>query len=679
MIKELIVLLCLLSLVVCLPSLAEGFRVVQPNLSQVDKSGELGKELNYLCLRQLGADCRERLVYGSGSYLKDMFTQAKPGQQMHEPQIRPIAGIVFAGSTLLTFGAYDEKATGFSRREMAKTMLSLTRELSEHHISNCDKSSWWWGDEWQSAYWCALAGQGAWLMWDRLPASTQQEAANMVAHEADRFLAGSAPHNEFSDTKAEENAWNSEVIVLAICMMPDHPHHAAWEEKAKEYIITSFATPEDVKSTDVIDGKPLKDWLRGPNVHSDFTMENHGFFHPDYTSSYYLTMQNLPFYALSGQKVPESMYHNVAKIHDIITYLTMPNGWTFYPQCTDWGNNRNDVTIMAQMTNPLITSPTGSRCLRWGLECIKHADSLNLDKTSVNLFRSLNFNCCPLDTMTHVYLQHYLFGPGAEPLSDEQTREKLAGTRHFEQAKVVVCRSKNSMASFSWFDSSRRLMACVSPMAMDCITIPKFRSLIGTVDGKIDDAKIVSRTTELPKDGGFIVHLAIKRGPGLVIDEKVVMMALPDGRTIWAEWFSDVPKGTEIHGGLVFLETNPIWLRDAQAKVYYPNGTWDKTTKPVTLASMEANWLNVSDRFGIVVRGSKAVSIEDGQLILNHSAANGDGVSTCSIVVFYPNLTRQATIQSSEKLRISNLGAGAVTVDLGDKQLVLDPNAGVNP
>ena len=652
---------------------AEAPVVRPPDLEQIDMSGALGRNLNYLCLRQLGADCRDRLVFGRESYLKDTFTQAKPGQRMGESQIRPLASIAFAGSALLTFGSYDESATGFARRDMGRMMVSLIRELAEHHVANTDKSSWWWGNEWQSAYWTALAGQGAWLMWNRLPASTGREVASMVACEADRFLNTTPPHNEFLDTKAEENAWNSEVMVLAACMMPDHPNRAAWEQKAKEYIITSFATPEDITSERVVEGKPLKDWLRGPNVHSDFTAENHGFFHPDYTTSYYLAIENWPFYKLAGITPPDSLLYNVPKMRDILSFLTLPSGWTYYPQYTDWSNYRHDVTIMAQIPNPIMPSPEGARCLRWGLDAIRYADGFDAGKTSKNLFRGLNFNGCPLDTMTHVYLMHYLFGPGAEPLGDEQARDKLSGTRLFEQGKCVVCRSRDAMASFSWFDSGRRLMACVTPMEPDCIALPKFRSLIGTIGGKIDDAKITRRETELLGGGGYVVRVEMQRGPEFALNEKVIMAALPDGRVIWAEWFTGkLPDGAESRTGLLFYENNPFWLRGTNPRVYYPSGAWELTDKPLTLSSNDGKWLNISDKFGIVVRGSKSVLIENGQLSLNYRPANGGELAPCSVIVFYPNADRAATARASESIKIDGLGTGAVTVDLGDRRVELD-------
>lgn len=683
MAKIILVLLCFALLAACVPAIAAAPNVKLPDLTLPDKSGELGKELNYLCLRQLGADCRDRLVFDKPSYLKDPFASAKPGQRMGEHQIRPISGIVFASAALLKFGSYDEKAAGFSRTEMARISVSLVRELAQHHIANTDKSSWWWGNEWQSAYWTANVGQGAWLIWNRLPASTQREVANMVVYEANRYLAIPAPHNEFLDTKAEENSWDSEVMVLAACMMPDHPNRAAWEEKAKEYMVTSFATPEDVKSTKLVDGKPLNQWLQGPNAHSDYTVENHGFFHPDYTTAYYLSLQNLPVYILAGQKAPESLFYNVAQLRDILIFLTLPNGWTYYPQCTDWGNFRQDVTIMAQSPNPALPSPTGARCLRWGLDFIKYVDSLDAGQTSKNLFRGLNFNCCPLDTMSHVYLLHYLIGPGAQPLSDEQARKTLAGTRLFGQGKCVVCRSENAMASFSWFDSSKRLMACVTPMTQQGIAIPKFRSLIGTIGGKVDDAKVSNQQVDLLKGGGFSAKLELQRGPEFGVSEKISMVALPDGRVVYAEWFGSVPQGVEVRTGLVFFENNPFWLRGIAPKVYYPGGVWEQATgttadgkpapsKSIGLAGDKAAWLNVSDKFGIVLRGSKAVSIEDGQLVLNYRPSTGGEVSPCMVAVFYPGADRQATARVDRKIKITGIGTDKITVDLVDRTVVLE-------
>jgi hypothetical protein len=159
----------------------------------------------------------------------------------------------------------------------------------------------------------ATTGWGAWLLWHRLSEDIQQDVARMVIHEADRFLGSPAPHNESLDSKAEENAWNSQILVLAQCMFPDHPNHSAWAEKAKEYMITAYAAPQDVGSERIVDGKPLKEWVRGPNVHEDYTLENHGFIHPDYLTAYDLQVSNTFVYRLSGVPLPEAPLFNIAQ------------------------------------------------------------------------------------------------------------------------------------------------------------------------------------------------------------------------------------------------------------------------------------------------------------------------------------------------------------------------------
>jgi len=326
---------------------------------------------------------------------------------------------------------------------------------------------------------------------------------------------------------------------------------------------------------------------------------------------------------------------------------------------------------MAQITNPIMPDPQGARCLRWGLDAINYADSLNAGKPSLNLFRGLNFNCCPLDTMTHVYLMHYLFGPGAEPDSEEQARARLSGTRLFEQGKCVVCRSRGAMASFSWFDCGNRLMACVTPMEPDCLMLPKFRSLIGTIGGKIDEVRIAAREVRMLDGGGYVVRAHMRRGPELGVDEEVVMVALPDGRAIWAEWLAgSVPDEHEVRTGLVFYESNPMWLRGATPRIHYPGGTWTPTDEPLVLTDDAGKWLNVSDRFGIVVKGSKKVLIEDGRLSLNYRPANGGELAPCCVIVFLPKADRVATARAAETIKVER---NAASVDLGDRRIALRP------
>ena len=42
-----------------------------------------------------------------------------------------------------------------------------------------------WGGGWQTAHWATLAGEAAWLIWDRLTPQTREYVAQMIVYEAD--------------------------------------------------------------------------------------------------------------------------------------------------------------------------------------------------------------------------------------------------------------------------------------------------------------------------------------------------------------------------------------------------------------------------------------------------------------------------------------------------------------
>lgn len=656
----------------------DPLRVKPPALPSPGSPGVLESEIRRLCLRQLGADCRERLAFEGGGYLPELFGRAEPGRRMREHQIRPYTSLAYAGAVAIMLGEYGEAETAISRREMARITLSLVRELAAHHVANTDRTSWWWGDEWQSALWASAMARGAWLVWDRLPPAVRNDVARMVVFEADRFLGAPAPFSEFSDSKAEENAWNSQILVFACCALPDHSNRAAWAEKAIEYMVTAYAAPQDVESDRMVDGRPLREWLRGPNVHSDYSLENHGFFHPDYVAARCLTDCNAIVYRLAGMDVPESALFNAEQCRDLLNLLTLPNGWTFYPQGTDWSNYRHDVTIMAQAMNPVLPNPAGARCLRWGLDFIDWADR-SAPGEPVNLFRGINFNCCPLSILADLYLMHHLFGPGADPLPDSDARKRLAGTRLFADGKCVICRSEKGMASFSWFDSGRRLMAVVTPLANDAFCLPKSRSLIGTIGDGHDAVRITAQEVDLLADGGFTARMALERGPEHRLKERVAMVALPDGRVVYAEWFAQGWEGSlgEVRTGLVFFENRPFWLRGGMPTLLYPGGEWNLGDGPLVLDPGASRWVNLGDRLGIVVHGSKAMRIDDGQISLNYSATGAPGsLPEQMIAVFLPGASSRTTAALSARLRVSSLPDGRAGVHLGDMTVELDPRSG---
>ena len=155
--------------------------------------------------------------------------------------------------------------------------------------------------------WTGTLLSGVWLIWDQLDGSLQQGIERVVVSENDILSRRTPPNNLWLDTKAQENAWEVPCLVVGELMFPAHPHAAAWHEAALKYMMNTLCTANDLEDTNVVDGRPVNQWLGGANLQPDFTLENHNIFHPSYVgcSSYFLT-QAAMYYTYANRPIPQA-------------------------------------------------------------------------------------------------------------------------------------------------------------------------------------------------------------------------------------------------------------------------------------------------------------------------------------------------------------------------------------
>lgn len=273
--------------------------------------------------------------------------------------IRPASHHAFTLAVCLKLQVYDPQVTAVPEEKAEAIVRNLIRSLAYRHKSNSGKDGW--GDQWQSALWAAQAATAAWIMWDKLAAPDQESVCRMLVHEADRFLEYRVPYyrdtagNILSkgDTKAEENAWNSNVLTLATAMMPGHAHYARWMQKNIELQLSAYATPEDLRRNKIIDGVRLDKILKGSNMNPDGTVTNHHIIHPDYMTAFMHNATNAWIYELAGKQGLQSSLYNGEVIYQALTERLF-NGKTMYcktaggkasssvyfPEGNDWGEKR---------------------------------------------------------------------------------------------------------------------------------------------------------------------------------------------------------------------------------------------------------------------------------------------------------------------------------------------------
>ena len=274
--------------------------------------------------------------------------------------IRPVSHQAFALAVALRFNVYDAGITGKTAEEARAIALRLISSLAGNHKAVKGEDTGW-GDEWQSAWWASQAAFAAWLLWDDLDAETKNDIYSMTVYEAGRFTGYRIPYYRDrtgkiiykGDSKSEENAWNSDLLVLAGLMFPHHPDAGLWLRMATELQVSAYARPSDMESSRTVSGLQLDKFLEGSNLEENGTVINHGLIHVDYMVAFMQNAINTLPYFLSGKPAEEASLFNGEIIYEALNNLSF-DGQTmyvrdsagkatstvFFPEGNDWGTKK---------------------------------------------------------------------------------------------------------------------------------------------------------------------------------------------------------------------------------------------------------------------------------------------------------------------------------------------------
>ncbi len=275
----------------------------------------------------------------------DGFIVLTPNDEM---SIRPPAQTALALGILLALHEENEDIIGYTREELLETQRLLIGSLSRAHVANEGT----WGSCWQCAHWSFFTGFGAWLVWNELPPDTQQHTAHMIEFEANRFLG--EPHycNDCTDdSRAEDTAWNANIIALAAAMMPHHPQHDAWQEASSQWMLAAFAKPSDMHDGTKVDGTRVMHWIDGWNIREAGYLYNHDRIHPDYMAAAHMNLWNPLVAFLARDSMQEAAFWNMNLLYNNLENYQWrtpeydaPGGTiyqdgkaeVYYPQGTGW-------------------------------------------------------------------------------------------------------------------------------------------------------------------------------------------------------------------------------------------------------------------------------------------------------------------------------------------------------
>lgn len=405
-----------------------------------------------------------------------------------------------------------------------------------------DKLSW--GNTWQSAMWAANLGTAAWLVRDQLSPETLNAVKRVLAYEADRFVTTPPPTMTPGNTKAEENAWDLTAPAAAVLLMPDSPKAKEWHQAALRYGFNTLSVAQDKHDETIADGKPVREWATTEQLYPDYTLENHGFFHPVYAMVSPATMtQAAVDYSLGGRPVPDALKHNVLPEWEMLRYITLPDGEWLYTQGLDWDLHDYEHIHYWAMLATLYKDPAAAVLERRTAINARKRQVINGDGRFVGPSGGLGFarEAVQAERVAFAALMHERFGPipAADPAAPDAAwlafEKTLATVRVWDSTGFLVYRMpQRGVFSFSW---KNRLMGLVAPDSDDYpdtpyVTTPNTESLVGgfKIEGQtaVDTGKWkISRRKIVTQAAGFTAAFDAFTNGGKLRQEIAVVGAAP--------------------------------------------------------------------------------------------------------------------------------------------------------
>jgi hypothetical protein len=251
--------------------------------------------------------------------------------------IRGNSGIAVAYAVLAVALPNDPRFTN----RIARVRQALNYDYNTHVTGSYNTTSgnkWGWSGvstDWQTPEWSGSMGLACILVQSNLPAATLAGVRTVIVSEADHRSGIAPASGHVSDTKAEENAWQGNILALAAAWMNTSNHAPTWLAAAESYLANTYTTSSSA-------GDPLAGSIITYNLYNDWALENHGFFHPTYemvagmSSGDSLLMAKLADPTTASQLMPYAGHNVMAAWTNVMAGMVMDSGDFAYPAGLDW-------------------------------------------------------------------------------------------------------------------------------------------------------------------------------------------------------------------------------------------------------------------------------------------------------------------------------------------------------
>ena len=512
--------------------------------------------------------------------------------------IRGNGGIAVAYATLCVALPNDPK---FINR-LVRVRQALNYDYNTHITGTYTTTSgnkWGWSGvstDWQTPEWSASMGLACILVQSNLPAATIAGVRTVIVSEADHRASIAPASGYVGDTKAEENAWQGNILVLAAAWMSTSNNAATWLNTAKKYLVNTYT----VANTN---GDALAAWVTTTNLYPSFALQNHNFYHPTYemvagmSSGDSLLMARLANTNIAAQLQPFAEHNVMAVWTNNLNTLVTATGDFAYPAGVDWSvrdfEHNSFITWMATHFNDPLA--------RWAdnqlSQCVLYHQLKNGDGTFVGTSANpgggiLFYREAVEARRTAIAWLHLNFADYPAGVMTAPTNTLMYNT------DVQVIHQRSVFGTFSISYNGARTMANVEPAALSVptnafISSPRLPGILGL--GALGDpasATVISYTTNMD---GFNAEIKITSSLGTT--EEYIKST---GESIA---IIEVPKlnngSTAASGGsfICGIENDP--LTGGARLLEWSNNSTTITALSGTARNVTNNWICVSGRYGL--------------------------------------------------------------------------------
>ncbi len=486
------------------------------------------------------------------------------------------------------------------------------------------------------------------------------------------------PTERFGTSYPESNAWRACILARALLNDPDHDSADRWHEAMLTYLTNALSTPADAEDDTIVDGRPIRDWHAGANLHPSFALEHHGFFHPGYVNRALLSLASAAYaFEDAGAERPESLLRNVPEVWDVQRRLLLWDGALAYPAGDDyprycWGLlYLLPVLVFVQHE---LDDPVARRAELRLADLLRREQQANGDG-SINALRleawrkaieegpDLAVPTRPAPSVYYrsqvdpayyqalAYRWHQRREP-VEPVSERQMDQELTEPFIEPDCGLVFHRSPERFAGWSWNAHRCGAQGVVLPREGDHLAewegnlISRF-----TVRGAPCNRRVLEHR-ESVFDGGCAASGRIAACDG-AIEHQVGFAALPDGRTtVYLSRARTVrPVEMLLNEGMCLNIANDIFNDNAR-ELSCEEAHYELPGPGCPREEMIINshWINVDDMLGVV-----ALDGQERFTLLIDGERRAAGHSLCYHELLHPSIKRTRKLYTEALIEDSAL------------------------